>query len=119
MDELSRFRLDGRVALVSGGSGGIGVRICAALAGVGANVAIVGRDESRLQAAREAVEGAGTQALVLAADVTKEADADRVVDDTVAGLGRPDILINAVGGGAGAPPHGAGGYPEGRRGRVV
>jgi gluconate 5-dehydrogenase len=52
MDELSRFRLDGRAALVSGGSGGIGVRICGALAGVGANVAIVGRDEGRLEAAR-------------------------------------------------------------------
>ena len=87
MDELSRFRLEGRVALVSGGSGGIGVRICAALAGVGANVAIVGRDERRLQAAREAVEGAGTKALVLAADVTKEADADRVVDEAVAAWG--------------------------------
>ena len=43
MDELARFRLDGRVALVAGGSGGIGVRICAALAGVGARVAVVGR----------------------------------------------------------------------------
>ena len=72
MDELSRFRLDGRAALVSGGSGGIGARICGALAGVGASVAIVGRDEGRLQEAREAVERAGGQALVLAADVTKD-----------------------------------------------
>jgi gluconate 5-dehydrogenase len=112
MDELSRFRLDGRVAMVSGGSGGIGVRICEALAGVGATVAIVGRDEGRLQAARETVESAGTQALVLAADVTKEAEADRVVDETVAAFGRLDVLINAVGGGAGAALHDAEVYPE-------
>ena len=59
MDELSRFRLDGRVALVAGGSGGIGVRLCGALAGVGARVAIVGRSEERLETARKAVEEHG------------------------------------------------------------
>jgi gluconate 5-dehydrogenase len=112
MDDLSRFRLDGRAALVSGGSGGIGVRICEALAGVGANVAIVGRDEGRLRSAREAVERAGPRALVLGADVTKESEADRVVDETVAAFGRLDVLINAVGGGAGAALHDAEIYPE-------
>jgi gluconate 5-dehydrogenase len=112
MDDLSRFRLDGRAALVSGGSGGIGVRICEALAGVGANVAIVGRDEGRLQSAREAVERAGPQSLVLGADVTKESEADRMVDETVAAFGRLDVLINAVGGGAGAALHDAEVYPE-------
>jgi gluconate 5-dehydrogenase len=112
MDDLSRFRLDGRAALVSGGSGGIGVRICEALAGVGANVAIVGRDEGRLQSAGEAVERMGPQALVVAADVTKEPEADRAVDETVAAFGRLDILINAVGGGAGAVLHDAEVYPE-------
>jgi NAD(P)-dependent dehydrogenase (short-subunit alcohol dehydrogenase family) len=112
MTELDRFRLDDRIALVSGGSGGIGVRICAALAGVGARVAAVGRDEGRLQAAREAIEAAGSDALVLAADVTKEADADRVVDETVARFGRLDVLVNAVGGGAGAVLNDAEVYPE-------
>jgi gluconate 5-dehydrogenase len=111
VDELSRFRLDGRVALVSGGSGGIGVRLCGALAGVGAKVAVVGRDEARLQAAREAVEAAGPEALVLAGDMTKEEDAERVVDETTDKLGRLDILINAVGGGAGAALHDAQEYP--------
>ncbi len=95
MTELDRFRLDDRIALVSGGSGGIGVRISAALAAVGARVAVVGRDEGRLQAAREAIEAAGSDALVLAADVTKEADADRVVDETIASFGRLDVLVNA------------------------
>ena len=110
MDELRRFRLDARAALVAGGSGGIGVRLCSALAGVGANVAIVGRSEERLQAAREAVEQAGSEALLLVADVTKEEDAERVVADTAARFGRLDVLVNAVGGGAGAALHDAENY---------
>jgi gluconate 5-dehydrogenase len=111
MDELSRFRLDDRVVLVSGGSGGIGARFCGAFAGVGAKVAIVGRSEERLQAAREAVEQAGSDALVLAGDMTEESDAERVVDETVKTLGRLDALVNAVGGGAGAALHDAEEYP--------
>jgi gluconate 5-dehydrogenase len=112
MDELGRFRLDGRVALVCGGSGGIGSRLCGAFAAVGARVAIVGRSEERLEQARQAVEDAGSDALVLAADVTKEADADRVVDETVGRFGRLDVLVNAVGGGIGAALHPAESYPE-------
>jgi gluconate 5-dehydrogenase len=111
VDELSRFRLDGRVAVVAGGSGGIGVRLGGALAGVGAKVAIVGRDAERLRAARGAVEEAGSEALVVAADVTKEEDAERAVDETVTAFGRLDILVNAVGGGAGAALHDAENYP--------
>jgi gluconate 5-dehydrogenase len=101
-NELGRFRLDDRVALVAGGSGGIGVRLCGALAAVGARVAIVGRSEDGLSAARDAVESAGSEALVLRADVTKEAEADRVVEETVRAFARLDVLVNAVGGGAGA-----------------
>jgi gluconate 5-dehydrogenase len=112
VDELSRFRLDGRVAVVAGGSGGIGMRLCGALAAVGARVAIVGRSAPGLQAAREAVEAVGSEALVLAGDMTKEADADRVVDETVAAFGRLDALVNGVGGGAGAALHSAEEYPE-------
>jgi NAD(P)-dependent dehydrogenase (short-subunit alcohol dehydrogenase family) len=111
VDELNRFRLDGRVALVSGGSGGIGVRLCRALAGVGAKVAIVGRNEERLQAARAAVEEAGSEARALAADVTKEEEAERAVEETARAFGRLDILVNAVGGGAGAALHDAEHYP--------
>jgi gluconate 5-dehydrogenase len=112
MEELSRFRLDGRVALVAGGSGGIGVRLCGAFAGVGARVAIVGRSAERLEEARRAVEEAGSEALVLAADATKEEDADRTVEETVQRFGRLDVLVNAVGGGIGAALHPAEEYPE-------
>jgi gluconate 5-dehydrogenase len=111
VDELSRFQLDGRVALVAGGSGGIGVRLCGALAGVGAKVAIVGRSEERLQAARGAVEEAGSKALVLVADATKEQDVERVVEEASRSFGPLDILVNAIGGGAGAALHDAEHYP--------
>jgi hypothetical protein len=57
-DELARFRLDGRVAVVSGGS-----RLCAALAGVGARIVVVGRDRDRATAALEASGGDGVLTL--------------------------------------------------------
>jgi gluconate 5-dehydrogenase len=119
MDELSRFRLDGRVALVAGGSGGIGVRLCGAFAGVGARVAIVGRSEEGLQAAHEAVEAAGAEALVLPGDMTKEADADRAVSEVAAAWGRLDALVNAIGGGAGTALYPAERYPEAEWDRIV
>ena len=111
MDELSRFRLDGRVALVSGGSGGIGLRLCAALAAVGARVAIAGRSEERLETARRAVLDQGSQALVLTGDATQEDDVERIVREAAAAFGRLDVLVNAVGGGAGEALHDAESYP--------
>jgi gluconate 5-dehydrogenase len=68
-DELQRFTLRDRVAVVAGGSGGVGVRTCGALAAVGAKVAIIGRSEERLAEARKAVENAGGEALVVAGDM--------------------------------------------------
>ena len=112
MDELNRFRLDGRVVLIAGASGGIGTRLCGALAGDGAKVAMVGRSAERMQAAGEAVEEAGSTARAIEADVTREQDADRAVDEAVEAFGRIDALVNAVGGGAGAALHDAEVYPE-------
>jgi gluconate 5-dehydrogenase len=112
MDELGRFRLDGRVAIVAGGSGGIGVRACAALAGVGARVAVIGRSADRLLDATGAVAAAGSEALPVVGDMTVKADADRAVAETLARFGRLDILVNAIGGGAGAALHKAEEYPE-------
>lgn len=119
MSELERFRLDGRVALVAGGSGGIGIRACAALAGVGADVAIVGRSAERLEQARAAVEATGRTALVLAGDMTVKEDTERVVATAVERLGRLDALLNAVGGGAGSALYPAEDYPEAEWDRIV
>ena len=76
IDELQRFTLADRVAVVAGGSGGVGVRTCGALAAVGAKVAIIGRSEERLAEARKAVENAGGEALVIAGDMADKAAAD-------------------------------------------
>jgi NAD(P)-dependent dehydrogenase (short-subunit alcohol dehydrogenase family) len=119
VNELSRFRLDGRVALVAGGSGGIGIRLCQAFASVGAKVAMVGRTDAGLQAAHAAVEAAGSEPLALAGDMTNEADADRVVARTVEVWGRLDVLVNAIGGGAGTALHPAEAYPESEWDRIV
>jgi gluconate 5-dehydrogenase len=112
MDELERFRLDGKVALVPGGSGGIGARICEAFARVGGKVAVVGRSQEALERAHERIVAAGGQALALAGDMTVKADADRVVERTLESWGRVDVLVNAVGGGAAQALYPAESYPE-------
>jgi NAD(P)-dependent dehydrogenase (short-subunit alcohol dehydrogenase family) len=112
MSSLDMFSLDGRVALVPGGGGGIGAPMAAALAGAGARVAVAGRTADTLQAAVERVAAAGSEGLAIAADATNEADADRMVRETVDRFGRIDILINAVGGGAGKVLHPAEEYPR-------
>jgi gluconate 5-dehydrogenase len=119
MDELQRFRLDGKVAVVAGGSGGIGVRTCAALAAVGARVAVIGRSPERLEEARAAVEAAGSEALVIAGDMADRADAERAVAETVERFGRLDALVNAIGGGAGTALYPAEEYPESEWDRIV
>ena len=119
MDELGRFKLDGRVAIVAGGSGGIGARTCAALAGVGARVAVIGRSAERLAEAQDAVEAAGAEVLSIAGDMASRVDADRAVAETVARFGRVDILVNAIGGGAGTALHKAEEYPESEWDRIV
>lgn len=119
MTELDRFSLAGRVAVVAGGSGGIGVRTCAALAAVGADVAILGRSQAGLEEARQAVEAAGRKALVLTGDMAVREDADGVIAETVATFGRIDVLVNAVGGGAGTALYPAEEYPEADWDRIV
>jgi NAD(P)-dependent dehydrogenase (short-subunit alcohol dehydrogenase family) len=119
MDELQRFRLDGRVAIVAGGSGGIGLRACEALAAVGAKVTIIGQSEERLADAQRAVEAAGSEALAIKADMHSKSDADRSVAETVERFGRLDILVNAVGGGAGGALYKAEEYPESEWDRIV
>ena len=118
-DELQRFRLDGQVAIVGGGSGGIGVRTCAALAGVGADVAIVGRATARLDEARMAVEKSGRNALVIAADVTSGEQAGRAVEQTIDRFGRVDVLVNGIGGGAGTALYPAEQYPDSEWRRIL
>jgi gluconate 5-dehydrogenase len=112
VDELQRFRLDERVAIVTGGTGGIGSRLCQAFARVGARVVVHGRDETRAAALAEQLRDAGGQALASVADLTQRADADRMVAEAMAAYGRVDVIVNTVGGGAGGALHPAESYPE-------
>jgi len=117
--ELQRFTLDDRVAVVAGGSGGVGVRTCGALAAVGARVAIIGRSEERLSEAREAVEKAGGEALVIAADMAHKTEADEAVQRVRETFGRVDVLVNGIGGGAGTALFPAEEYPQADWDRIL
>jgi NAD(P)-dependent dehydrogenase (short-subunit alcohol dehydrogenase family) len=112
MSQLDIFRLDGRTAMVAGGGGAIGSALARALAGAGARITIVDQSAERLEASAEQIRAAGGACLAVAADVTAEADAERVVAETVQQFGRLDILVNAVGGGAGKVLFDAEAYPR-------
>jgi NADP-dependent 3-hydroxy acid dehydrogenase YdfG len=89
--------LEGAVALVTGASSGIGEATAVALAEHGAAVAITARREERLQALADRIGQIGGTALPIKADVSLERDARRATEQTVADLGRLDILINNAG----------------------
>jgi 3-oxoacyl-[acyl-carrier protein] reductase len=90
--------LNGKVAIVTGGSRGIGLAIAHALVAEGVNVTATGRSETHLSAARPRIEGAGHGAVeTLQADVRRFDDMRRVVEATVARFGGLDILINNAG----------------------
>jgi gluconate 5-dehydrogenase len=112
MSQLDIFSLHDRVALVCGGGGAIGGAIAEAFAGAGARITVAGRTQDSLDQAVERVRGAGSEGLAVVADVTSEADADRIVAETLATFGRLDIVVNAVGGGAGQVLHPAETYPR-------
>ena len=86
--------MDGRVALVTGGSRGIGLGIAAALLEKGIAVSITGRDAGALEAARKEL---GKDSMTVRADVQNEGEAARAVEETVSRLGGLDILVNNAG----------------------
>lgn len=89
--------LSGKVALVTGASSGIGEGIALELAKAGATVALSARRADRLAGLVAQIEAAGGKAIALPGDMVVEAEAIRAVEDTVAQLGRIDILVNSAG----------------------
>lgn len=97
MSEVS-FRLEGRAALITGGSKGLGRAIADALAGAGADVCLVSRHLDQAQAAASEVAAAnGRRAVALEADVSESSQVNRMVERAVAELGHLDILVNNAG----------------------
>jgi NAD(P)-dependent dehydrogenase (short-subunit alcohol dehydrogenase family) len=103
MPILDRFRLDGRTAIVTGASSGLGVAFATALAEAGADVVLAARRTDRLQATKAAVESAGRRALAVGTDVSVPDDCRRLVESAIDAFGRVDILVNNAGVGAAAP----------------
>jgi 2-deoxy-D-gluconate 3-dehydrogenase len=95
---VSRFELDGKVALVTGASRGIGRAIAIAFAEVGADVALLARDAERLAEVAVAVEAAGRRPYVAVCDVTDAAAIAIAVAGAVEALGPIDVLVNNAGG---------------------
>ena len=100
---LDAFRLDRRVAIVTGASSGLGVAFAQALAEAGADVALGARRVDRLQDTKRLVERGGRRAITLATDVAQPEDCQRLVDHAVEHLGRVDILVNNAGIGTAVP----------------
>ena len=91
------FALSGRVAIVTGGNGGIGLGMARGLAGAGARVVVAARNEEKSRAAVLELQSLGSDALAIAADVTDEKSVDTLVAETVKRCGRLDILVNNAG----------------------
>jgi gluconate 5-dehydrogenase len=118
-DELQRFRLDGRVAIVTGATGGIGSRLSQALGRVGARVVVHGRDEARASAVADRLREEAIEAQPVVGDLTRREDADRIVEEALAAFDRVDVIVNTVGGAAGTALYPAESYPEDEWDRIV
>ena len=99
------FDLSGKVAIVTGGNGGIGLGMAQGLAEAGAAIAVVGRNEAKSIAAVAELKARGVKAISVTADVTDKAAVADMVGRALRELGRIDILVNNAGINIRKPPH--------------
>jgi NAD(P)-dependent dehydrogenase (short-subunit alcohol dehydrogenase family) len=100
---LERFRLDGKVAIVTGASSGLGVAFGTALAEAGADLVLVGRRADRLEQTRKLVTDLGRRAITVTADVSLPEAAQAVVNAALNEFGQVDVLVNNAGKGTAVP----------------
>ena len=101
----NRFDLRGKVAIVTGGNGGIGRGLAHGLADAGADIAVVGRNEAKSAAAVADLKARGVKAISVTTDVTDKDAVAAMIDRVARELGRIDILINNAGMSIRKPPH--------------
>ncbi|MDP1840039.1 MAG: SDR family NAD(P)-dependent oxidoreductase, partial [Reyranella sp.] len=94
---MKLFDLSGRVAIVTGGNGGIGLGMAKGMAKAGAAIVVAGRDAAKNAAAVKEIQGLGATASAIAVDVLKEDSCRALIADTVKQHGRLDILVNNAG----------------------
>ena len=92
------YKLEGKVAIVGGGSKGLGKASAVSLAKEGVNIVLCARNEESLEKTKRDIEALGVEVLALRVDMTKEEDNVRIVKETVDKFGRIDILVNNSGG---------------------
>ena len=102
---MKSFNLKSKVAIVTGGNGGIGLGMARGLADAGADVAVVGRSEDKSKAAVAELASRGVRAISVAADVTDKEAVGGMVERVKSELGRIDILVNNAGINIRKPPH--------------
>jgi NAD(P)-dependent dehydrogenase (short-subunit alcohol dehydrogenase family) len=92
------FKLDGKIAIVAGGAGGIGEALAMGLGMHGATVVVSSRNQEAIEkVAKEITEASGNEAIAIASDVTDESSVKNLIDTVVNKYGKLDILVNAMG----------------------
>lgn len=92
------FRLDGKVALVTGGYGGFGSAVCEGLVGMGAKVAVAGHNAAKAEAFAEELRSQGADVIAAPFDAVSVEETHRMTDEVAEHFGRLDVLVNTVGG---------------------
>ena len=94
---MNLFDLNGKVAVITGGNGGIGLGMARGIASCGASIVIAGRDQQKAEVALQALRDDGAEASFIVSDVTKKTDCQALIDGAVQRHGRVDILVNNAG----------------------